>query len=413
MDSRIGIASLGTITLGAAGGLAGIVILTVTGVVVAPAGPVTIERAGTQQFTATVNGGARQEVFWWASRGTITQSGLYTAPADYTQDAAAEVRAYAAADWFQFGTAAVSIEPRRYLASAFTNGDSYQRLYESDDGLNFRKIPLTLPPLWMRDPAIVYWAGAWYVVRTKAGGFVIYRSTDLVTWILYQNITLAGPWLLSWAPTWFIDVGAGTLHIIVNLTNVAWKGSFFIYETHPTAADLSTWSVPVWLLGAGGDCFYDGRVVQVGAEYRLAYKDHNAAAAPLIQWASAPALTGPYALQGTIAGGAGLYYEAACPVLLPDGVTWRCYFDDYANTWNLGSTKYVDSLDDWATWGALPADILSGEALKHADVYEPPILALPAPAVPPVPPAPPVIPTGSWPFGFFPSRWLSGFGGAR
>src|SRR5205823_21502 len=35
---------------------------------------------GTQQFTATVTGDSNTAVTWWASVGTVTSSGLYTAP---------------------------------------------------------------------------------------------------------------------------------------------------------------------------------------------------------------------------------------------------------------------------------------------------------------------------------------------
>lgn len=422
MDSRLGIASLGTVTLGAAGGMAGSLLLTVASVIVTPAGPLTLERGQQQQFTSTVNGGARQEVFWWCSRGTITQAGLYAAPADYTQDAAAEVRAYAAADWSQYGLVSLSIEPRRYLLSGFTNGPGYQRLYESDDGLNFRPVPLANSMLEIRDPDIIYWSGAWYVATGRGndingqGGFRIYQSSDLLTWTLYRDIILGGSaWRLSWAPTWFVDPADGSLHIIINLSVLAWKDNMFIFETHPTAADMSTWSNPVLLWGGPGayNCIYDARIARVGAKYRMLYKNHTVSAAPVLEWVDANTLTGVYTFRGTVAGGAGLYYGAPCQVLLPDGTTWRVFFDDYLNTWKQGSTKFVDSADDWATWGAVPSDIVAAELIKHAAVYEPPILPLPAPLLPPVPPAPPVTPSGSWPFGFFPSRWLSAYGGAR
>ena len=70
----------------------------------------TLTSGATQQFTATVTGTSQTGVTWTASQGTVSSSGLYTAP-DVTSPTSATVTATSVADNTAKGTASVTINP--------------------------------------------------------------------------------------------------------------------------------------------------------------------------------------------------------------------------------------------------------------------------------------------------------------
>lgn len=70
---------------------------------------VTLSSAGTQQFTATVINSTDTSVTWSASQGTISASGLFTAPT-VTQDTAVTVTATSVADPSKSAVAAVTVQ---------------------------------------------------------------------------------------------------------------------------------------------------------------------------------------------------------------------------------------------------------------------------------------------------------------
>ena len=75
--------------------------------------PVTVNSAGTQQFTSTITGaakGANLTVSWTASAGSINSSGFYTAPSVAIRTAVT-VRATRVTHGSQFGDAVVTITP--------------------------------------------------------------------------------------------------------------------------------------------------------------------------------------------------------------------------------------------------------------------------------------------------------------
>jgi hypothetical protein len=75
--------------------------------------PVTVNSGGKQQFVVTITGaskGANLSVYWTASPGVISSSGLYTAPT-VAINTAATVRATRTTHRLQSGTAAVNITP--------------------------------------------------------------------------------------------------------------------------------------------------------------------------------------------------------------------------------------------------------------------------------------------------------------
>jgi serine protease len=103
---------------GAATGFAGVTITAPVTVTVTPGSAVVLVGGGTQAFQANVsNAGANTAVTWQvnsitggnASVGTISSTGLYTAPATIPSPATVSVRAVAAADPTRSGSASVTI----------------------------------------------------------------------------------------------------------------------------------------------------------------------------------------------------------------------------------------------------------------------------------------------------------------
>jgi Bacterial Ig-like domain (group 2) len=70
----------------------------------------TVQSGNTQQFTATVTGSTNTAVTWLASSGTISSSGLYTAPSVGT-NTSATITATAKADTFKSASASVTVTP--------------------------------------------------------------------------------------------------------------------------------------------------------------------------------------------------------------------------------------------------------------------------------------------------------------
>lgn len=86
------------------------VAVTVSGVAVSPSAP-TVAGGATQQFTVTVSGTGTvpQGVTWAATLGTITTSGLYTAPASTAAAQSATITATSTHDTSKSGTATVTV----------------------------------------------------------------------------------------------------------------------------------------------------------------------------------------------------------------------------------------------------------------------------------------------------------------
>jgi hypothetical protein len=71
---------------------------------------VTVASGGTQQFTDTVTGTTKSAVTWSATKGTVSNTGLYTAPT-VTSNTTATVKATSVADPTKSATATVTITP--------------------------------------------------------------------------------------------------------------------------------------------------------------------------------------------------------------------------------------------------------------------------------------------------------------
>jgi uncharacterized protein (TIGR03437 family) len=106
--------STGALATKAPGAMDGFVaLLSEISVVITP-GSVTLGARETQQFTATVSNAASTAVRWsiFPDLGTITQTGLYTAPAEFTGSPSTTVSAISGADGSKIGQATVTLVNR-------------------------------------------------------------------------------------------------------------------------------------------------------------------------------------------------------------------------------------------------------------------------------------------------------------
>lgn len=251
-----------------------------------------------------------------------------------------------------------------YLSAFFTNqNDNTVHLCVSLDGVNFSTINVGVLPipggggLSIRDPAITWYAGEWWIFATGAAvsshDFVVFRSRDLLTWSKHQCSLGGGPYYSEttpfpggsspcnsiWAPEPFIENGRLYIAIAVRygaditdaFGNTIFHRVTVISEmTDPVAM---TFSVPQ-ILDMDGETtsLIDMSIVRVGGTYWGAVKDD---AAKTIQIRSASSLLGPWVLNQTISD---TQRSIEAPCLTPfytkglnsDAVVagWRLYVDN-------------------------------------------------------------------------------------
>jgi hypothetical protein len=91
---------------------------------VSPAGPVTLSQSQTQQFNASVSGTTNTAVTWSRNPavGTISASGLYTAPATISAAQPVTVTATSAADGSRYANASINLTPVQPDFTIITTG---------------------------------------------------------------------------------------------------------------------------------------------------------------------------------------------------------------------------------------------------------------------------------------------------
>lgn len=94
-------------------------LLSAVTVSVAPAGGATLNEAQTQTFSATVTGASKPTVTWALDSpvGTISQSGVYTAPALLNDSQTVQVIAQSVVNPAKFGKAPITLRPARFTIS--------------------------------------------------------------------------------------------------------------------------------------------------------------------------------------------------------------------------------------------------------------------------------------------------------
>jgi len=270
----------------------------------------------------------------------------------------------------------VKLDPHSLLLSFFTIGvGGVLSVAKTSDGLNFDFLDVVDPPV-VRDPSIIKIGAYYYAACTgnETDSFVIYRSLDLLNWELHTTVILGNVYggvpVLCWAPTWFIDPTYNTVHIIVNASSEAWKGRMHPYEIHPTDPEdlTSSWTNPIRLIEDTGGCYYDATIYKIGSEYRIVYKEHNFTIQPVIRWAKSTTLTDYYTDSVVILSSTYFDQKYESPSMLFLGNNWRCYVDDYKNSWTEGDVYYIENDDgnDWLSWSD---PVLLIEDLKHPQVF--------------------------------------------
>lgn len=240
------------------------------------------------------------------------------------------------------------------LLPHFITADEKLYLSVSEDGETFTRLcPSAVycpPDGTVRDPSILTRPdGAHYLVHTypaegQAFGpttrFGMARSSDLRGWTPLPPVpttTLPGV-TRSWAPEWFVDDDGP--HVLLALSTDSGE-SFGMYEMHPTAEDLSTWSVPQLLTGLPGNCI-DATCLVVDGAYHLFVKNETT---KHVEHGVATTLTGPYVMVGT-GDWAGWGSDVEGPSVIRFGQGWRIYLDAYTQ----GRYDFSDGSADFREW---------------------------------------------------------------
>lgn len=256
----------------------------------------------------------------------------------------------------------------RYTMTGFTQGGAEGLLVaDSADALHFTPLPgagYTPPAGLLRDPSLLrHTDGHYYIVYTTGWegdtiGFA--RSGDRLRWRHLRDHRLRVPGLVrTWAPEFFRDED-GSIHVIVSLDTTG-DHRFTPHVLTATGGSLTSWTEPQPMAGLDGSNYIDTCVIRVDGTYHAITKQENT---KYLEHATAPALTGPYTVEGTGDwAGWGSWVEG--PSLVPlDGGGWRLYYDAYRD----GAYRYSDSRDGLRTWSA-PRELpgLSG-TVRHFSV---------------------------------------------
>jgi hypothetical protein len=244
-----------------------------------------------------------------------------------------------------------------YLMTFHNKTDNIAYLAGSINGTNWKMFdpyPIMRPSSGnQRDPTMIYHDGYYWVCHTNDTNtyFSVIFSSTLLGFALAADVDMTdiASVYRVWAPSWFIDPADGSVHIFVCCSTSSSTSNFQIYEVHPTNEMMTTWSTPVAITITGVSNCIDPFMVYKGGTYYLWYKEETA---DYIQYASSATLTGTYTNVETGNWASwGSPMENPSLVLLPDGTTWRIYFQEHSG-FNPVAVWYSESTDDWANWGA-------------------------------------------------------------
>lgn len=257
-----------------------------------------------------------------------------------------------------------------FAHSNATGGQEQVTGFVSFDGISWTSYKSPVLSSAERDPAVFHYDGKWWIACTHAnpsGGntyWDLFSSSDLDTWTSARQVDCSGVAgnTFTWAPQWFVD-DDDSVHVFVAINTIASiaPGAFQIYEMHPTARDMSTWSAPVAVSGVGfpTSCI-DPTVVKTGNTYCLFLKDN---ATGFIDMFTSTSLTSGYSVAGTgnwagWATGLSGTIEGPKIVQMDDG-RWRIYFTNNSGLNALG-IYYSETTDatlttGWSAAVALPS----------------------------------------------------------
>jgi len=259
-----------------------------------------------------------------------------------------------------------------YALSSFNGTSQDLEVLFSADGIAFNceASPITYSGNGsVRDPSIMgpYNGKFWIVHTWNATGFALTSSSDLATWSNTQVVPSGVAGVAGvWAPEWFIDAD-NSIHVLVAVATEACSfgsSNFQIYEFHPTASDLSTWSAGTLITITGLSDVIDPFMVNVGGTYYLWWK--QSCSTGYIGYATSSTLTGTFTVvqSGNWAGwgaaeGPALFYHG--------GSSWTLYWDLCPGgtcSISAGQIYYTNSTDNWVTWST-PQPITSSVEIQQ------------------------------------------------
>ena len=227
------------------------------------------------------------------------------------------------------------------VAAHFDQGQQSLYLLASVDGISWDYV-VAAPFLQnlVRDPSVYFDGSFWWVAFTRAttpfASWALYKSSDLVNWSFVVNVDCSGivqpsgAVTLAWAPEFFVD-SDGSLHVIVSLGHA--NNTMQLYEQHPTANDLTTWSAAVALAGTALPAdMIDAFMVKSGGTYYCFYKNDSN---KYYEVMTSTSLTTGYTVQGSA------HWMTNWPLVSGNGWEGWSMAQIDSNTWY----AWVDSTD--------------------------------------------------------------------
>jgi len=279
-----------------------------------------------------------------------------------------------------------------FLAAYHDDANQAMHLLASDDGVTFSTLvpDLLASSHIVRDPSIIHWDGAYWIVATYPGStnFRIYKTSDLTATPWTEVVTYTdGTNTETWAPEWVRNLD-GTPYLlpstgfpcILFARSTDSQSTFVIREVHPTNRGMTAVSAATTVTGTSLPTkMIDPFCLTDGTTFYLWYKQEST---KRIEYATSTTdLTSGYEVSesGDWAGwnanksGSANSIEGPCVVRLDDG-RWRIYFNEN-NGLNSIRTVYSDSTDvagggpsgAWGSW-TVQTSIVTEDLMGHGSV---------------------------------------------
>lgn len=161
----------------------------------------------------------------------------------------------------------------KLFLGAFFNPNEGNKIYlkVSKDGKNFNTLSAT--NLTGRDPSIAYINGNFYIVVTNYSNdfdFIIYKSSDLITWTTHYINANLNNYYSRWAPEFFVD--GDTIKIIITLQETA-SSNFYIYTLDCTNLENLTFGNLTNITPSNESSCIDGSITKFENTYYMVVTD--------------------------------------------------------------------------------------------------------------------------------------------
>lgn len=266
-----------------------------------------------------------------------------------------------------------------YRLVSFNGTTDYLDEYYSADLINYwQPAPLATLDHHGRDFSIYndaksgnhYSGGCWIaytgsVDQSSASAFYVAHGSNCLTFTSTTVSVCPAGCTRCWAPE-FVKNQDGTAYydtsIHVTFAADSTGHNLQIYEVHPTAADMSTWSIPVLIYAQAncslGNCI-DPFLLSYSGTFYLWYINWGGGFNnTYVEYATASSLTGTYTAVKT-GDWAGWGVNSEGPALILDGSTWYLYLDQSGSSLTAGQINYTTSSSLNNGWtGLLPISTL-------------------------------------------------------